>query len=182
MTLRLLNGKHNQEDLGSNQKEKEAREGKENEMDVTSRRISNALKTAIRREERTADAYQAQAKKTKDPGAKKVLESLVKQEMQHANKLKLVLGQGIDSSLLGTRGRQLASGLHVVNDDVRLVEKGGEGFKVLKRAIKAEENSCALYRSLEKIYTGTDVSVLFGKLAEEEDLHKVRLERMLAGL
>jgi rubrerythrin len=151
-------------------------------MDVASRRIATALKTAIRREERTADAYQVQAKKARDPGAKKVLESLVRQEMEHAKKLKLVLDKGIDSSILGKRGKHLVEGLHVVNDDVRDVEKGGEVARVLTRAMKAEQNSSALYRSLEKIYKGVDIEELFGKLAEEEDLHKARLERMLARL
>lgn len=151
-------------------------------MDVTSRRIEMALKTAIRREERTAGAYQAQAKKAKDPQVKNVLESLVKQEMSHAKKLKLVLDKGIDSSLLGKRSRKMAGDLRVVNDDIRVVEKGGDVARVLQRAVKAEENSVRLYRSLEKIYQGLDVAVLFEKLASEEEKHKTRLERVLARL
>lgn len=182
LTLLCGNDKHSQQELRSDWKEKAKERKKERDMDVASRRIATALKTAIRREERTADAYQVQAKKARDPGAKKVLESLVRQEMEHAKKLKLVLDKGIDSSILGKRGKHLVEGLHVVNDDVRDVEKGGEVARVLTRAIKAEQNSSALYRSLEKIYKGVDIEELFGKLAEEEDLHKARLERMLARL
>ena len=70
--------------------------------------------------------------------------------------------------------------LHVLNDDVRNMEKTTEAARVIQRAIKAEDNSCKLYRSLEKIFKGSDVAELFGKLAEEEEKHKVRLERVLA--
>jgi rubrerythrin len=149
-------------------------------MDVTSRRIVNALKTAIRREERTSAAYMNKAKKTRDPAAKKVLESLAKQEIGHANKLLKVLNKGADLSTLGKKGKELASELHVVNDDVREIEKSNEVVKVLRKAAKAEDNSGRLYRSLEKIYKGLDVAALFGMLAEEEDKHKERLEKVLA--
>jgi rubrerythrin len=149
-------------------------------MDATSRRITNALKTAIRREERTSAAYRNKAKKVRDPAAKKVLESLAKQEIGHANKLLKVLNKGADLSNLGKKGRELAGELRVVNDDVREIEKCSEVVKVLRKASKAEENSGRLYRSLEKIYKGLDVAVLFGKLAEEEDKHKERLESILA--
>lgn len=149
-------------------------------MDVTSRRVVNALKTAIRREERTAAAYTQKAKKVKDPAAKKVLEMLVKQEMVHAKKLQLVLDKGLDLSRLGKSGKRLVGELHVLNDDVRNMEKTTEAAVVIRRAIKAEENSLKLYRSLEKIFKGSDVAELFGKFAEEEEKHKVRLERVLA--
>lgn len=149
-------------------------------MDVTSKRIATALATAIRREEKTAEAYQKQSRATKDPAARKVLESLVRQEMAHAKKLKLILDKGIDSSLLGKRGRDQVQNLHLTNDDVRKLEGKAEAVTVLRRALKAEENSVRFYRSLEKIYLGVDVAVLFGKLAEEEEIHKARLERVLA--
>ena len=149
-------------------------------MDATSRRIVNALKTAIRREERTSVAYVSQAKKTRDPAAKQVLESLAKQEIGHANKLLTVLNKGADLSVLGKKGKDLAGELHVVNDDIREIEQSNEVVKVLRKAAKAEENSGRLYRSLEMIYKGLDVGDLFGKLAEEEDKHKERLEKLLA--
>jgi len=149
-------------------------------MDVTSRRVVNALKTAIRREERTSAAYTSKAKKTRNPEAKKVLESLAKQEIGHANKLLTVLNKGADLSILGKKGRELAGGLHVINDDIREIEKADEVVKVLRKASKAEENSARFYRSMEKIYKGIDVADLFGRLAEEEDKHKDRLEKVLA--
>jgi rubrerythrin len=149
-------------------------------MDAPSRRIVNALKTAIRREERTSTAYMSKARKARDPEVRKVLESLAKQELGHANKLLAVLNKGADLSGLGKKGRELAGELHVVNDDVRAMERSGEMVQVLRKASKAEENSGRLYRSLEKIYKGLDVADLFGKLAEEEDKHKDRLERILA--
>jgi len=149
-------------------------------MDATSRRIVNALKTAIRREERTSTAYMSKARKARDPEVRKVLESLAKQELSHANKLLAVLNKGADLSGLGKKGRELAGELHVINDDVRAMERSSEVVQVLRKASKAEENSGRLYRSLEKIYKGLDVADLFGKLAEEEDKHKDRLERILA--
>ena len=149
-------------------------------MDATSRRIVNALKTAVRREERTCAAYLSKAKKVRDPEVKKVLESLAKQETSHAKKLLAVLNKGADLSLLGKKGKELAGDLHVVNDDVRAIEQSSETVKVLRKACQAEENSGRLYRDLEKIYKGLDVGKLFGKLAEEEDKHKDRLERILA--
>ena len=149
-------------------------------MDETSRRIVNALKTAIRREERTSAAYVNKAKKTRNHAAKMVLESLAKQEIGHANKLLRVLNRGADLSMLGKKGKELAGELRVANDDVREIETSNEVVKVLRKAAKAEDNSGRLYRSLEKIYKGLDVAELFGKLAEEEDKHKERLETLLA--
>ncbi len=148
-------------------------------MDATSRRIINALKTAIRREERTSAAYVSKAKKMRDPEAKKVLETLAKQEIGHANKLLKILNRGGELSTLGKRGKELAGELHVVNDDVRAIENSSDVVKVLRKAAKAEENSSRLYRSLEKIYKGLDVGDLFAKLAEEEDKHKERIEKVL---
>ena len=151
-------------------------------MDATSRRIVNALKTAIRREERTSAAYVSKAKKMRDPTAKKVLETLAKQEIGHANKLLKILNKGSDLSSLGKKGKDLAGDLHVVNDDVRAIENASHVVKVLRKAAKAEENSGRLYRSLEKIYKGLDVGDLFAKLAEEEDKHKDRIEKVLASM
>jgi rubrerythrin len=151
-------------------------------MDATSRRVANALKTAIRREERTSAAYVSKAKKTRNPAAKKVLETLAKQEIGHANKLLKVLNKGADLSSLGKKGKDMVADLHVVNDDVRAIENSSDVVKVLRKASKAEENSGRLYRSLEKIYKGLDVEELFAKLAEEEDKHKERIEKVLAKL
>jgi rubrerythrin len=151
-------------------------------MDATSKRIANALKTAIRREERTSAAYVSKAKKMRDPTAKKVLENLAKQEIGHANKLLKILNKGTDLSTLGKKGQELAGELHVVNDDVRAIENSSDVLKVLRNAAKAEENSGRLYRSMEKIYKGLDVANLFAKLAEEEDKHKDRIEKILAGM
>ena len=151
-------------------------------MDATSRRIVNALKTAIRREERTSAAYVSKAKKMRDPAAKKVLETLAKQEIGHANKLLKILNKGSDLSTLGKKGKELAGELHVVNDDIRAIENSSDVVKVLRKAAKAEENSGRLYRSMEKIYKGLDVADLFVKLAEEGDKHKDRIEKVLAGL
>ncbi len=150
-------------------------------MDATSRRMVNALKTAIRREERTSAAYVSKAGKMRDPAARKVLETLARQEMGHAKKLLRVLNKGGgDLETLGKRARRLAGDLRVVNDDVREIEKSGEAVKVLRKAAKAEENSGRLYRSLEAIYKGSDVADLFARLAEEEDKHKDRINRVLA--
>jgi len=149
-------------------------------MDTTSRRVVNALKTAVRREERTSAAYLSKAKKTRNPEAKKVLETLAKQEIGHANKLLKILNRGADLSSLGKKGKELAGELRVVNDDVRAIENSSDVVKVLRKAAKAEENSGRLYRSLEKVYKGLDVADLFAKLAEEEDKHKDRIEKVLA--
>ena len=67
-------------------------------------------------------------------------------------------------------------------DDIRKIERTTEVVSVLKRAILAEENSCGFYRSLEKIFKGAEVEILFSKLAEEEEVHKARLVATLARL
>ena len=68
----------------------------------------------------------------------------------------------------------------MVNDDVRAIENSRDVVKVLRKAAKAEELSGRLYRSMQKIYKGLDVEDLFAKLAEEEDKHKDRIEKVLA--
>jgi len=142
--------------------------------------MTNALKTAIRREERTAAAYLAKAKKIKDPEAKKVLETLATQEVRHGKKIQAVLDQQMDLSRLGKGGKKAVLGLKVINDDIRKMEQSTAAVKVLTKALRSEQNSCKLYRSLEKIYTGMDLAELFGKLAEEEEKHVARLEKVLA--
>jgi len=149
-------------------------------MDVTSRRISTALKTAIKREERTAAAYAEKAARIADPGAKSVLESLAKQEKSHAKKLQMILDKQMDLSRLGKGGKKVLGTLRVVNDDLRKMEKVGEAAQVIQKAIASEVNSCKLYRSLENIYSGLDLGDLFGKLAQEEEKHVKRLELTLA--
>jgi rubrerythrin len=149
-------------------------------MDVTSRRISNALRTAIRREERTAQAYSEKAREAKQAQVKKVLEMLAKQETGHAKKLTAILNKGLDLSHLGKSEKARANGLHVINDDVRNIERSTGVVSALRRAIQAEESSANFYRSLEKIFRGAEVEILFSKLAEEEDIHKGRLEALLS--
>ena len=151
-------------------------------MDVTSRRISNALKTAIRREERTAQVYSKKARGAKEVQVKKVLEMLAKQEVGHAKKLAAILNEGLDFSHLGKSEKARANGLHVINDDIRNIENSTAVVTPLRRAVKAEELSAQFYRSLEKIFRGSDIEILFSKLAEEEDVHKVRLEALLGKL
>ena len=150
-------------------------------MDVASRRVVNALKTAIRREERTSAAYTSKAKKTRNPEAKKVLETLAKQEIGHANKLLKMLNKGADLSTLGKKGRELAGGLQVINDDVRAIEKSTEVVKVLRKAAKAEENSGRLYRSMEKIYKGFDVADLSQSSLRKRTSTRIGSKRCLPG-
>jgi rubrerythrin len=155
-------------------------EKQEEEMDLTTQRMTQALKTAIRREERTAASYLEKARKMPDPAAKSVLESLAKQEQAHARKLQMILDKQMDLSRLGKGGKKTLDTFHVINDDVRKMEKVSEAVKVVQKALVAEENSCKLYRSMEKIYVGLDLGELFGKLAQEEERHVSRLEKVLA--
>jgi len=149
-------------------------------MEGASRRISTVLKSAIRREERTAASYTKKARQAKHPSAKKVLEVLAKQEAEHASKLMLILNKGLDFAHFARGTGAQVESLHVLNDDVRRIEKTSEVQSVLKRAIQAEENSCILYRSLEMIFKGEELEFPFSNLAEEEEAHKVLLENMLA--
>jgi len=153
---------------------------KEASMDVTSRKIANALKTAIRREERTAAAYTDKAAGIQDPAAKAVLESLAKQEVSHGKKLRMVLDKQMNLSRLGKGGSKVVGTLRVVNDDLLKMERASEAVKVLQKALVSEQNSCKLYRSLEKIYNGLELAELFGKLAQEEEKHAARIEKTLA--
>jgi len=148
-------------------------------MDVTSRKIANALKTAIRREERTSAAYAEKAAGMPDPAAKGILESLAKQEMTHAKKIRMILDKQMDLSRLGKGGSKVVGTLRVVNDDLLKMERVSEAVKVLQKAVIAEQNSCKLYSSLAKIYNGLELGELFGKLAQEEEKHAVRIEKTL---
>jgi rubrerythrin len=147
-----------------------------------SARITTALKTAIRREEKTSEVYQQKAKKMKDSKARDILESLSKQEQVHAVKIQRVLEKG-DMAILGKRkGLSLFEHLSLRNDDVRKMGKETEAAKVIRDAVKAEENSYRFYTGLAKISKGLDVADLFTRLADEELKHKARLERVLAWL
>jgi len=147
-----------------------------------SARMTTALKTAIRREERTSQVYQDKAKRMKDPKVREVLESLAKQELGHARKIERVLEKG-DISVLGLKkGPSLLQALTLKNDDVRKMGKETEAARVIRMAVNAEDASCRFYAGLAKIYKGLDTAELFSRLADEELKHKVRLQFVLARL
>ena len=147
-----------------------------------SARITTALKTAVRREERTSEVYREKAKRMKDPKARDILESLARQEEVHAAKIQRVLERG-DMAILGKRkGLSLFEGLSLKNDDVRKMGKETEAAKVIRDAVKAEENSYRFYTGLAKLSKGLDVADLFTRLADEELKHKARLKGVLVRL
>ncbi len=152
-------------------------------MASLSARMITALKTAIRREERTSAIYEEKARLATNEKIKAVLESLAKQEMVHARKLQKALEKG-DISTIGNKKTSAASiqALSLKNDDIRSMGAQQDLARVIERAIKAEETSFAFYRSLSTISKGLDIGELFSRLADEELKHKARLEAVRARL
>jgi rubrerythrin len=135
--------------------------------------LDEILRFAIRKEADAAAFYRMAADRS-NPGVKKTLEELAKEEDGHKRKLEGFDLKKIDEmELKETKGM----GLSEVMEDVPFSSDMSYA-DLLRMAIKNEEKSQQLYTSTAKMVKEATMKKLLLALAQEESMHKEKLEKI----
>ncbi len=135
--------------------------------------LDEILRFAIRKEADAAAFYRMAADRS-DPGVKKTFDELVKEEEGHKKRLEgFDLKKIEEMALKETRGLGLSEMLEDVSysPDMSYAD-------LLRMAIKNEEKSQRLYTSTSQIVMEPMLKKLLLILAQEESVHKERLEKI----
>jgi rubrerythrin len=135
--------------------------------------LDEILRFAIRKEADAAAFYRMAADRS-NPGVKKTFEELAKEEDGHKRKLEGFDLKKIDEmELKETKGM----GLSEVMEDVPFSSDMSYA-DLLRMAIKNEEKSQQLYTSTAKMVKEPKTKKLLLALAQEESMHKEKLEKI----
>jgi len=135
--------------------------------------VEEILRFAIRKEADAAAYYQMMADRS-NPGIKKLLEELAKEEEGHRKKLEHFDRKKIEKmTVKETKGLGISEWLEDApfSSDMNYAD-------VLRMAIKNEERSQHLYTSTAQRVTEPTLKKLLLVLAQEESTHKERLEKL----
>ncbi len=115
--------------------------------------------------------------RVKIPSSKKFLKELAQEELKHKDKLIAIMEKKERISELGSDARNIQN-LRIVDvmEDTTLSEDA-DYQRILVYAAKREKSTYEYYNSLALELEGTDVGELFSNLAQEELMHKNRIER-----
>jgi len=142
--------------------------------------LKTILESAIKIEEQSYDLYTKAQEKTKLPSSKALLSELAQAEIQHKKKLLTVMEDPKSVSQLGSpTGRVEDLEIADFMKDTALSEDA-DYQSILVYAAKREKSTYDHYRSLATGLFARYYPIagqLFAKLAEEELIHKNRLER-----
>jgi len=135
--------------------------------------VEEILRFAIRKEADAAAYYQMMADRS-NPGIKKLLEELAKEEEGHRKKLEHFDRKKIEKmTVKETKGLGISEWMEDVpfSSDMNYAD-------LLRMAIKNEERSQQLYASTAQGVTEPTLKKLLLVLAQEESTHKERLEKL----
>ncbi len=135
--------------------------------------VEEILRFAIRKEADAATYYQMMADRS-NPGIKKLLEDLVKEEEGHRKKLEHFDQKKIEKmTVKETKGLGISEWMEDVpfSSDMNYAD-------LLRMAIKNEERSQHLYASTAQRVTEPTLKKLLLVLAQEESTHKEKLEKL----
>jgi len=135
--------------------------------------VEEILRFAIRKEADAAAYYQMMADRS-NPGIKKLLEELAKEEEGHRKKLEHFDRKKIEKmTVKETQGLGISEWMEDVpfSSDMNYAD-------LLRMAIKNEERSQQFYASTAQRVTEPTLKKLLLVLAQEESTHKERLEKL----
>jgi rubrerythrin len=135
--------------------------------------VEEILRFAIRKEADAAAYYQMMADRS-NPGIKKLLEELAKEEEGHRKKLEHFDRKKIEKmTVKETKGLGISEWMEDApfSSDMNYAD-------LLRMAIKNEERSQHLYTSTAQMVTEPTLKKLLLVLAQEESTHKERLEKL----
>ena len=135
--------------------------------------LNEVMRFAIRKEADAAVFYHMAAKQS-NPGVKKALEELAMEEEGHRKKL-----EGFDLKKIEQMELKETKdmGMSEVMEDIPYSSDMSYA-DILRFAIKNEEKSHRLYASTAKLVTESSLKKLLLVLAQEESIHKERLEKI----
>jgi rubrerythrin len=135
--------------------------------------MEEILRFAIRKEADAAMGYRIAAERA-NPGTRKLLEELAKEEDTHKKKLEMLdLKKVGQMEIKEARGLGLSETMEDIPSSPELTFE-----EALRMAIKNEERSQKLYAAAAKLVTDSNLKKLLLVLAQEESTHKERLEKM----
>ena len=135
--------------------------------------LDEVLRFAIRKEADEAVFYQMAAGRAK-PGVKKTFEELAREEEGHKKRLEGFDIKKIDQiELKETRGLGIAETMEDVPFDAEM-----SYADLLRMAIKSEEKARQLYTTTAQRVSDSGLKKLLLILAQEEEGHKERLEKI----
>jgi rubrerythrin len=142
--------------------------------------LKKLLKAAVRIEERSYAIYTTALAKATLPSAKALLKELTQAEMDHKEKLLAIMQDRADISFLGSPTGRVENLKIVDFVEKTTLSENANYPTLLLFAAKREKDTYEHYRSLAAgpfAFYYPNAGRLFSKLAEEELIHKNRLER-----
>ncbi len=138
--------------------------------------MKTIIDAAVKIEEQSYALYMRAQKKVNYPSSQKFLRELARKELGHKRKLLTIMKNKEKISKLGSQAK--VQDLKIVDamKDVTLTEDA-DYQSILIFAAKREKSTYDYYSSLARGLEGTEIGELFSKLAQEELIHKNRLER-----
>jgi len=136
--------------------------------------LENALTFAADKENAAYQLYTSFRKIVKNTAARKLLEELAAQELNHKDLIEHALASG-DVDTIG--GKKNISEISFSDYMVAgTIDPESDPQDIMQFAMKMEQAAYDLYSSLLRNYGGTDLEFLFSRLAREELDHKEILE------
>ncbi len=144
---------------------------------MTNLNLKAILEAAITIEEQSHSLYRVAKEKAKHPASKKFLDELADQELEHKEKLLEIMRNPKQIEKLGAHTDKIQD-LKIVDamQDQPLSDDASYQ-ELLIFAAKREKVTYDYYNSLAEGLEGTDIGRIFSKLAEEELIHKSKLEK-----
>ncbi|UCH31383.1 MAG: ferritin family protein [Candidatus Bathyarchaeota archaeon] len=139
-------------------------------------KIKAILEAAVKIEEQSYELYKMAQKKVDYLSSQKFLGELAQEEIKHKEKLLAIIENRRKIAELGESISIQDLKLVDIMKDVPLA-KDADYQKILIYAAKREKITHDYYQSLALGLENTDTGNLFSKLAQEELIHKNRLER-----
>jgi rubrerythrin len=138
--------------------------------------IEKILETALKLEEQSQSLYTTAQRKAKYPSSKKFLKELAQEELKHKEKLLAIAKNKAKLDELGKHEGKVQD-LKIVDymEDTPL-SADADYATILIYAAKREKSTYEYYNHLASGLEGTDSGKLFAKLAQEELIHKSKLE------
>jgi rubrerythrin len=130
--------------------------------------IAEIIKFGIKTEIEGQNFYSTLAKKIVHPDARKKIEQLANDEMNHERRLRTLYAKCVGGEVTDLPSQ----GLGVFKDafgDKPLAEK--DTFRLIELALEAERLSARHYKSGEDKATDKDIREVFAELVAEEDSH-----------
>ncbi len=144
-------------------------------METACYTLEGALDRAIEHEQRSFDVYRKALTIVKDPQARKVLEELAEEELEHRHTLeKALVGEIV---ALHEEGESTGSTMNLSYFlQEKPLDENSSPQDVMVYAIHDEKRSVDFYGQMVTQCAGAPMQELFSKLHQEEMVHLAKLE------